>query len=187
MAKLRVLAENPPPARGNGENQLRELRDYLTRLKDEIEFLMLHIGEDNLDSDLTERVGSIGNLEKRTAALGKDTEALSREMAKKAEGRIFTLGSGQTLTISTPRGAVYALLVSCAGPNPLNALYYLSGYSDNGTHKQYSTILSSASIAVTAAASGFTVTNNHGSYGMRVGILIAAEDPAGTLGYEVSG
>lgn len=54
MARLRVLGENPPPPRGTGENQLLELRDYLTRLKDELEFLLTHLGEDNLDSGLTE-------------------------------------------------------------------------------------------------------------------------------------
>lgn len=52
MARLRVLGENPPPPRGNGENQLRELRDYLTRLKDELEFLMTHLGEDNFAESL---------------------------------------------------------------------------------------------------------------------------------------
>ena len=59
MAKLRVLGENPPPLRGNGENQLRELRDYITRLKDELEFLLTHLGEDNLDTDLTACVKQI--------------------------------------------------------------------------------------------------------------------------------
>lgn len=49
MARIRVLGENPPPPRGNGDNQLRELRDYLTRLKDELEYLLTHLGEDNLD------------------------------------------------------------------------------------------------------------------------------------------
>lgn len=59
MAKLRVLGENPPPPRGDGENQLRELRDYITRLKDELEFLLTHLGEDNLDADLTACVKQI--------------------------------------------------------------------------------------------------------------------------------
>lgn len=59
MARLRVLGENPPPPRGNGENQLRELRDYLTRLKDELEFLLTHLGEDNLDGGLTEYLRQI--------------------------------------------------------------------------------------------------------------------------------
>lgn len=56
MARLRVLGENPPPPRGTSEEQLRELRDYLTRLKDELEFLLTHIGEDNLDTKLREKI-----------------------------------------------------------------------------------------------------------------------------------
>lgn len=63
MARLRVLGENPPPPRGNGENQLRELRDYITRLKDELEFLLTHLGEDNLDQSMTEHIRQIGELE----------------------------------------------------------------------------------------------------------------------------
>ena len=59
MAKLRVLAENPPPPRGNEDNQLRELRDYLTRLKDELEFLLTHLGTDNLDSTMSRYVKQI--------------------------------------------------------------------------------------------------------------------------------
>ena len=60
MARLRVLGENPPPPRGNGENQLRELRDYLTRLKDELEFLMTHLGEDNFADSLATWVTDTG-------------------------------------------------------------------------------------------------------------------------------
>lgn len=60
MARLRVLGENPPPPRGNGENQLRELRDYLTRLKDELEFLLTHLGEDNFSESLATWVTDTG-------------------------------------------------------------------------------------------------------------------------------
>ena len=60
MARLRVLGENPPPPRGNGENQLRELRDYLTRLKDELEFLLTHLGEDNFADSLATWVTDTG-------------------------------------------------------------------------------------------------------------------------------
>lgn len=62
MAKLRVLGENPPPPRGNGENQLRELRDYITRLKDELEYLLTHLGEDNLDDQTLARIREIDNV-----------------------------------------------------------------------------------------------------------------------------
>lgn len=72
MARLRVLGENPPPPRGNGENQLRELRDYITRLKDELEFLLTHLGSDNLDGELTDTIeqvdtqaGEITDLQRR--------------------------------------------------------------------------------------------------------------------------
>ena len=56
MARIRVLAENPPPPRGYEEDQLRELRDYITRLKDELEFLLTHLGTDNLDQSLTNKI-----------------------------------------------------------------------------------------------------------------------------------
>lgn len=59
MAKLRVLAENPPPAIGSAEEQIRELRDYVARLKDELEYLFTHIGEDNLDSALAEKLKEV--------------------------------------------------------------------------------------------------------------------------------
>ena len=72
MAKIRVLAENPPPARGFVENQIRELRDYLTRLKDELEFLLTHLGEDNLNRDLAELVGKVPEME---AQLGEKQDA----------------------------------------------------------------------------------------------------------------
>ena len=37
MAKLRVLAEKPPMPQGTPDNQLRELRDYLFRVHEELE------------------------------------------------------------------------------------------------------------------------------------------------------
>ena len=52
MAKIKVLAENPPPPRGYVEDQLRELRDYLTRLKDELEYLLTHLDTDNFSGEL---------------------------------------------------------------------------------------------------------------------------------------
>lgn len=59
MARIRVLAENPPPPRGYAEDQLRELRDYITRMKDELEFLLTHLGADNMDRSLTDRIRAI--------------------------------------------------------------------------------------------------------------------------------
>ena len=59
MAKLRVLAEKPPMARGNPDNQLRELRDYLYRVNEELEYLLTHLDTDNFDKDLQETVAAI--------------------------------------------------------------------------------------------------------------------------------
>ena len=56
MARIRVLAENPPPPRGYVEDQLRELRDYITRMKDELEFLLTHLGTDNMEQGLTNKI-----------------------------------------------------------------------------------------------------------------------------------
>lgn len=52
MPKLRVLTEPPPPERGSTEEQLRELRDYVERLRDELEYLLTHIEADNTNSSL---------------------------------------------------------------------------------------------------------------------------------------
>lgn len=81
MAKLRVFGENPPPPRGNGENQLRELRDYITRLKDELEYLLTHLGEDNLDDQTLARIREIdnvsGEVENINTALAGKQDALT--------------------------------------------------------------------------------------------------------------
>lgn len=60
MAKIRVLGESPPPPRGDEEEQLRDLRDYITRLKDELEYLLTHLGADNMDSAMVESLKRIG-------------------------------------------------------------------------------------------------------------------------------
>lgn len=60
MAKIRVLGESPPPPRGDEEEQLRDLRDYITRLKDELEYLLTHLGADNMDSVMLESLKRIG-------------------------------------------------------------------------------------------------------------------------------
>ena len=56
MAKFRVLTEAPPMARGDAENQLMELRDYLTRLTEELEFLLTHLEADNIDDTTFQRI-----------------------------------------------------------------------------------------------------------------------------------
>lgn len=103
MAKLRVLGENPPPPRGNGENQLRELRDYLTRLKDELEFLMTHLGEDNFAESLATWVTDTGKSidDINTALAGKqdtltfdDTPTSGSENPVKSGG-VYTALAGK--------------------------------------------------------------------------------------------
>lgn len=91
MAKLRVLGENPPPPRGNGENQLRELRDYLTRMKDELEFLLTHLGEDNLDGGLTEYLrrireqsGQISGIQEKITDIEGEISDIDTALQRKA-------------------------------------------------------------------------------------------------------
>ena len=77
MARLRVLGENPPPPRGNGENQLRELRDYLTRLKDELEYLLTHLGEDNLDDQTLARIREIDNVSGEADNISREVDNIN--------------------------------------------------------------------------------------------------------------
>lgn len=104
MARIRVLAENPPPPRGYVEDQLRELRDYITRLKDELEFLLTHLGDDNLDSALREH---IRNLDGKQDALTFDTAP--------------TVGSTNPVTSGGIAAAVAAVMApNAVVPNDLN-------------------------------------------------------------------
>jgi len=56
MAKFRVLTEPPPMPRGDEENQLMELRDYLTRLTEELEFLLTHLEAENIDDTTFQKI-----------------------------------------------------------------------------------------------------------------------------------
>ncbi len=112
MAKLRVLGENPPPPRGNGENQLRELRDYITRLKDELEFLLTHLGEDNFSESLATWVTDTGkSVESINGEIGDINTALQ---GKDDADRLIVMNSDY-VTLSTATwqtlfgGAVYAI------------------------------------------------------------------------------
>lgn len=96
MAKLRVLAEAPPPARGFVENQIREMRDYLTRMKDELEFLLTHLGEDNLNRDLAELVGRVPELE---AQLREKQDA---EQVEEIVSQAITTAGSLTRLFNTP-------------------------------------------------------------------------------------
>ena len=89
MARLRVLGENPPPPRGSGENQLRELRDYLTRLKDELEFLLTHLGEDNLDGELTAYVKQIDTQAGKIETQDEEISSINAALAGKQDTLTF--------------------------------------------------------------------------------------------------
>lgn len=47
MAKLKALTESPPPARGTAEQQLEELRTYLYRVTEELNFVLTHLDGEN--------------------------------------------------------------------------------------------------------------------------------------------
>lgn len=117
MAKLRVLGENPPPPRGNGENQLRELRDYLTRMKDELEFLLTHLGEDNLDGGLTEYLrrireqsGQISGIQKKITDIEGEISDIDTALSGKQDALTFddTPTSGSSNPVKS--GGVYSAL-----------------------------------------------------------------------------
>ena len=121
MARLRVLGENPPPPRGSGENQLRELRDYITRLKDELEFLLTHLGEDNLDTDLTACVkqirtsaGDISDIEGEisdinTALAGKQNTLTFDDSPTSGSDNPVKSGGVYTELLKTPKYKQYVL------------------------------------------------------------------------------
>lgn len=51
MNKLRVLMEQPPPARGDAEQQVAELRTYISRMVEELQFLFEHLDARATDYD----------------------------------------------------------------------------------------------------------------------------------------
>ena len=53
MAKLKVLGEKPPAV---PDKRLQELRDYIFRIIDELEYLLTHLDEDNLSEVLVRRL-----------------------------------------------------------------------------------------------------------------------------------
>lgn len=119
MARLRVLGENPPPPRGNGENQLRELRDYLTRMKDELEFLLTHLGEDNLDGGLTEYLrrireqsGQISGIQEKITDIEGEISDIDTALSGKQD--TLTFDDAPTASSSNPvkSGGVYSALAT---------------------------------------------------------------------------
>lgn len=80
MAKIKELAEKPPEARGTPAEQLRQLRDYLYRVMKELEFLLTHLGKDNLAEGLRKEIeaGGGGNpVQLGEIALGVDWDGES--------------------------------------------------------------------------------------------------------------
>lgn len=139
MARLRVLGENPPPPRGNGENQLRELRDYLTRMKDELEFLLTHLGEDNLDGGLAvylrqirTNTGKISEIEGDVSEIEGDISDIDTALSGKQDTLIFdsvpTSGSDNPVK----SGGIYARLQSRANRNMLRNWYFWGGGTGRG-------------------------------------------------------
>lgn len=124
MAKLRVLGENPPPPRGNSEEQLRDLRDYLTRLKDELEFLLTHLGADNMDSamlvslkrigwieeEADQTAGDIGTIQEQITGINGEIEDINTALAGKQD--TLTFDDSPTASSSNPvkSGGVYTAL-----------------------------------------------------------------------------
>ena len=56
MAKLKALTESPPDFTGGSGRELRELRSYLRRQKEELEFILLRLDEDNLSEALRKKL-----------------------------------------------------------------------------------------------------------------------------------
>lgn len=101
MARIRVLAENPPPPRGYVEDQLRELRDYITRLKDELEFLLTHLGTDNLEQSLTNKIINAADSVEQVDEAEKALEGRVDQVETALDGKQDTLTFDTTPTASS--------------------------------------------------------------------------------------
>ncbi len=137
MARLRVLGENPPPPRGNGENQLRELRDYIMRLKDELEFLLTHLGEDNMDDQTQERIRGIEEQGSEIKTINAEIENINTALAEKDDADRFLVVDTGSLTLadqtwtSWSSGRAYGILMleKPDGYHPISAnLCVFSGW-----------------------------------------------------------
>ena len=49
MMKLRALMDQPPPARGDVDQQVAELREYISKIVQEIRFLFEHLDASTSD------------------------------------------------------------------------------------------------------------------------------------------
>lgn len=59
MPKLRRLVEAPPDARGDAEEQLRDLRDYLIGVTEELEYVLTHLEAENIDDTMWEKISAL--------------------------------------------------------------------------------------------------------------------------------
>lgn len=114
MARVRFLAEAPPPPRGNAENQLRELRDYLTRVLDEIEFLIQHIGQENLERSLRDEITGTAERASETARAETELEgrvdAAETALAGKQDTLTFDSAPTEDSTNPVTSGGVFTAL-----------------------------------------------------------------------------
>lgn len=114
MARIRVLAENPPPPRGYVEDQLRELRDYITRLKDELEFLLTHLGTDNLDQSLTNKIINAADSVEQVDEAEKALEGRVDQVETALDGKqdVLTFDTAPTASSTNPvtSGGVFEAL-----------------------------------------------------------------------------
>lgn len=114
MARIRVLAENPPPPRGYAEDQLRELRDYITRLKDELEFLLTHLGTDNLDQSLTNKIinaaDSVEQVDEAEKALEGRVDHVETALDDKQDTLTFDTTPTASSTNPVTSGGVFTAL-----------------------------------------------------------------------------
>ena len=144
MARIRVLAENPPPPRGYVEDQLRELRDYITRMKDELEFLLTHMGTDNLDQSLTNKILDAA-----------DSVEQVDEAEKALEGRVDRVetaldGKQDTLTFDdTPMAS---------STNPVTSGGVFTALEDKASLKSF--------LVPAGEALEITTNNNQGAYAL---------------------
>ena len=142
MARIRVLAENPPPPRGYVEDQLRELRDYITRMKDELEFLLTHLGTDNLEQSLTNKILDAA-----------DSVEQVDEAEKALEGRVDLVetalgGKQDTLTFdNTP---------TASSTNPVTSGGVFTALEEKPSLKSF--------LVPAGKALEITTTNNQGAY-----------------------
>lgn len=58
MPKLKELLEHPPSARGGAEAQIAEMRNYLYRIVEELQYLLTHLESDNTNSTLWDDIDS---------------------------------------------------------------------------------------------------------------------------------